>query len=270
MPSLHLPICPPPSQFVASTDLCTGCIVLPFLEHQPVGIMQYGAFSGWPLSFGNTRLNILWVYSWPVSTSLFIAQWHATVWMDHSLFTPTEGHLGHFQVLANKNKVVINICMPVCVDINVQVIWINTKECDCWMVRYVWFCWKLPVFQEKAMAPHSNTLASKIPWTEEPGRLQSIGSVRVGHDSVTSLSRIGENNGNPLQGSCLENPRDGGAWSAAVYGVAQSQTRLRWLSSSSNQSSKVAVPFCIPTSNVWEFLWLHVFVSIWCCQRFGF
>ena len=118
MPSLHLPICPPPSQFVASTDLCTGCIVLPFLEHQPVGIMQYGAFSGWPLSFGNTRLNILWVYSWPVSTSLFIAQWHATVWMDHSLFTPTEGHLGHFQVLANKNKVVINICMPVCVGIS--------------------------------------------------------------------------------------------------------------------------------------------------------
>ena len=38
------------------------------------------------------------------------------------------------------------------------------------------------------MAPHSNTLASKIPWTEEPGRLQSIGSVRVGHNSVTSLS----------------------------------------------------------------------------------
>ena len=47
-----------------------------------------------------------------------------------------------------------------------------------------------------------------------------------------SLSRIGEGNGNPLQCSCLENPRDGGAWWAAVYGVAQSQTRLRWLSSS--------------------------------------
>ena len=38
------------------------------------------------------------------------------------------------------------------------------------------------------MAPHSNTLAWKIPWTEEPGRLQSMGSLRVGHDSVTSLS----------------------------------------------------------------------------------
>ena len=45
-----------------------------------------------------------------------------------------------------------------------------------------------------------------------------------------SLSCIGEGNGNPLQCFCLENPRDGGAWWAAVYGVAQSLTRLKWLS----------------------------------------
>ena len=49
----------------------------------------------------------------------------------------------------------------------------------------------------------------------------------------SSLLCIGEGNGNPLQYSCLENPRDGGAWWAAVYGVAQSRTRLKWLSSSS-------------------------------------
>ena len=49
-----------------------------------------------------------------------------------------------------------------------------------------------------------------------------------------SLSCIGERNGNPLQCSCLENPRDRGAWWAAVYGVAQSWTRLKWLSSSSS------------------------------------
>ena len=48
-----------------------------------------------------------------------------------------------------------------------------------------------------------------------------------------SLSCIGEGNGNPLQSSCLENPRDGGAWRAAVYGVAQSRTQLKRLSSSS-------------------------------------
>ena len=46
---------------------------------------------------------------------------------------------------------------------------------------------------------------------------------------------IGEGNGNPLQCSCLENPRDGGAWWAAVYGVAQSRTQLKWLSSSSSR-----------------------------------
>ena len=134
------------------------------------------------------------------------------------------------------------------------------------------------------MAPHSSTLAWKIPWTKEPGRLQSMGLLRVGHNWVTSLSFftfmhwrrqwhptpkllpgkshgqrslegcspwgrwgldmteqlhfhfslscIGEGNGNPLQWSCLENPRDGGACWAAVYGVAQSRTWLKWLSSS--------------------------------------
>jgi len=49
-----------------------------------------------------------------------------------------------------------------------------------------------------------------------------------------SLSCIGEGNGNPLQCSCLENPRDGRAWWAAVSGVAQSRTRLKRLSSSSS------------------------------------
>ena len=49
-----------------------------------------------------------------------------------------------------------------------------------------------------------------------------------------SLSCIEEENGNPLQCSCLENPRDGGAWWAAVYGVAQSRTQLKRLSSSSS------------------------------------
>ena len=53
-----------------------------------------------------------------------------------------------------------------------------------------------------------------------------------------SLSCIGEGNGNPLQCSCLENPRDSGAWWAASYGVAQSRTQLKWLSSSSSSHKK--------------------------------
>ena len=76
------------------------------------------------------------------------------------------------------------------------------------------------------MATHSSTLAWKIPWMEEPGRLQSMGSLGVDMTERLhfSLSCIGEGNGNPLLYSCLENPRDGGAWWAAFYGVAQSQT----------------------------------------------
>ena len=86
------------------------------------------------------------------------------------------------------------------------------------------------------MAPHSSTLAWKIPWMEESGGLQTMRLWRVGHDWATSLSLscIGERNGNPLQYSCLENPRDGGVWWAAIYGVAQSRTRLKRLSSSSS------------------------------------
>ena len=103
---------------------------------------------------------------------------------------------------------------------------------------------------EKAMAPHSSTLAWKIPWTEEPGRLQSMGSLRVGQDSAThfhfSLSCIGERNGNPLQCSCLENPRDWGALWAAVHGVAQSRTGLKRLSSSSSSSTLFWLP-------IWNF-----------------
>ena len=88
------------------------------------------------------------------------------------------------------------------------------------------------------MATHSSTLGWKIPWTEESGWLQSMG--RQESDTTErlhfhfSLSCIGEGNGNPLQCSCLENPRDRGAWWAAVYGVAQSRTRLKQLSSSSS------------------------------------
>ena len=93
-----------------------------------------------------------------------------------------------------------------------------------------------------AMAPHSSTLAWKIPWTEEPGRLQSMGSLRVGHDWVNSLSLFTfmhwRRKWEPTPVFLPENPRDGGAWWAAVYGVAQSRTRLKWLSSSSSTCGK--------------------------------
>ena len=92
------------------------------------------------------------------------------------------------------------------------------------------------------MAPHSSTLAWKIPWTEEPGRLQRVGSLESDTTEQLhfhfSLSCIGEGNGNPLQCSCLENPRDRGAWWAAVYRVTQGRTQLKRLSSSSSRADR--------------------------------
>ena len=113
--------------------------------------------------------------------------------------------------------------------------------------------WHLTPLLEKAMAPHSSTVAWKIPWMKEPGGLQSMGSLRVAHDWATSLSCIGEGNGIPLQCSCLENPRDGGAWWAAIYGVAQSRTRLKWLSSSSSSKYLYCLlkHFEIPLKCMW-------------------
>ena len=81
------------------------------------------------------------------------------------------------------------------------------------------------------MAPHFSTLAWKI-----HGRTSLVGCSPWGHEELDmteqlhfhfSLSCTGEGNGNLLQYSCLDNPRDGGAWWAAIYGVAQSPTRLK-------------------------------------------
>ena len=86
--------------------------------------------------------------------------------------------------------------------------------------RVFQICWHIA---EKVMAPHSSTLAWKIPWMEEPGRLQSMGLLESDTTERLhfhfSLSCIGEGNGKPLQCSCLEKP-----WWASFYGVAQSQT----------------------------------------------
>ena len=94
--------------------------------------------------------------------------------------------------------------------------------------------------QRRQWHPTPVLLPGKIPWTEEPGSLQSMGSLRVRYDWTTSLSLFTfihwRRKWQPLQCSCLENPRDGGAWWAAIYGVAQSRTRLKRLSSSSSSS----------------------------------
>ena len=101
------------------------------------------------------------------------------------------------------------------------------------------------LFLEKAVAPHSSTLAWKIPWTEEPGRPQSMGLLRVRHDWATSLSlfsfmhRRGKWQPTPVflpgesRGGC--SLVDFRLW-ASVYGISQSRTRLKRRSSSSSSS----------------------------------
>ena len=78
------------------------------------------------------------------------------------------------------------------------------------------------------MAPHFSTLAWKIQWMEEPGGLQSVGSLsrtRLSDFTFTfHFHALEKENGNPFKCSCLENPRDRGAWWAAVYGLAESDT----------------------------------------------
>ena len=112
------------------------------------------------------------------------------------------------------------------------------------------------------------------------GRLQAMGSLRVSGFTFTftfhfhsSLSCTGEGNGNPLQYSCLENPRGGGAWWAAVYGVAQSRTRLIGLSSNSSikeiklKSRQAICQFhtnkCRSSINVHTFLVPTLFYMYW-------
>ena len=89
------------------------------------------------------------------------------------------------------------------------------------------------------MAPHSSTLAWQIPWMEEPGGLQSMGSWRVGHDWATSLSLFTfmhwRRKWQPTPVFLPGESQGRGTWWAAVCGVAQSRTRLKRLSSSSSK-----------------------------------
>ena len=85
--------------------------------------------------------------------------------------------------------------------------------------------WVLPIYRAE--------LTVRSQWAKDDLSTHEVPTFPHFSLSATGTYIIGEGNGNPLQCSCLENPRDGGAWWAAVYGVAQSQTRLKWLSSSS-------------------------------------
>jgi len=147
-----------------------------------------------------------------------------------------------------------------------------------WSVVKLLFAGRCKENLEKAMAPHSSTLAWKIPWMEELGGLQSMGSLWVGHDWATSLLLFTflhwRRKWQPTpMGSCLESPRDRGGWWAAVYGVAQSRTWLKRLSSSSKENlGRMEQSFpdkrssmCVPLGI--RFGEPHMEKDQWCCQE---
>ena len=134
------------------------------------------------------------------------------------------------------------------------------------------------------MATHSSTLAWKIPWMEEPSRRQSMGLWRVRNDWATSLSLVTfmhwrrKWQPSPLLCSCLENPRNGGALWAAVYGVAQGRTRLTRLSSSSSSMCQMDETVCAGRLPHEMYGWESCTVrkaerrridafELWCCRR---
>ena len=98
-------------------------------------------------------------------------------------------------------------------------------------------CMGVGLLRRRQWHPTPILLPGKIPWREElgcsPWGREESDTIERLHFHF-SLSCIGEGNGNPLQCSCLENPRDGGFWWAAVYGITQSWTQLKQLSSSSS------------------------------------
>ena len=111
------------------------------------------------------------------------------------------------------------------------------------------------------MATHSSVLAWRIPGTEEPGGLPSMGSHRVGHDwrkLAAAVFSPGEGNGTPLQYSCLKNPMDGGSWKATVHGVTNSPTLLsdftketKWFRQNSGKSQSQASVLLLCSVTKW-------------------
>ena len=146
-------------------------------------------------------------------------------------------------------------------------------------------------YPEKAMAPHSSTLAWKIPWTEEPGRLQSMGSQRVGHDWATSLSfhfhALEKEMATHSSVLAWRIPGTGGGPRGLLSRVEQSRTRLtrlsssskcfimirfRWCTSARNPTEVVLSPFCALCGDVCCWLvpmLLTLIISLrWCLPDF--
>ena len=125
------------------------------------------------------------------------------------------------------------------------------------------YCTSLLYYWEKTMVFHSSTLAWKIPWMEEPGGLQSMGLLRVRHDWATSLSLFTfvhwRRKWQPTPVFLPGESQGRGAWWAAVYGVTQSRTRLKWLSIA--VLFKFQLLYCTSNSEFQFFNFFNLFTS---------
>ena len=192
-----------------------------------------------------------------------MAEYYYTVYVYHIFFicSSVEGHLGCFHVLAIVNSSAMNIG----VHVSFQVMVLSGYKPKSGSVGsdgssifsfflgnlYTVFSWRRQWHSTSVLLPGKSHGRRNLVGCRLWGRTE-LDTTEWLHFHF-SLTCVGEGNGNPLQCSCLENPRDGGAGWAAVYGVAQSRIRLKRLSSSSSSSilfSVVAAPIYIPTNSV--------------------
>ena len=164
------------------------------------------------------------------------------IYLNFFIHLSVKGYIGCFTVLAIVNSAAVNNGIPVSFSIFVSSGYMPRSEIA---GSYGGFTKKANMNKHIRESIYITvvTLAPVLLPGKSYGQRSLVGYSPWGHEASDmterlhfhfSLSCIGEGNGSPLQCSCLENPRDGGAWWAAVYGVGQSRTRLRRLSSSSN------------------------------------
>ena len=134
--------------------------------------------------------------------------------------------------LINLNEfIALKFCVSFCWTIK----WISFLCLYIYIYTYIVYIYIYTHISEKAMAPHSSTLARKIPWTEEPAGLQSMGSRGVRHDWATSLSLFTfmhwRRKWQPTPVFLPGESQGQGSLVGCVHGVSQSRTWLKWLSS---------------------------------------